>query len=126
MALFSKRKAERKDERLDRRRSLAGVPVISGNVAIRDADGGNLSLTVGMRRGNGFLDRFRPPVSTKRISLDELGSFVVRRIDGRAAVQDIIDAFVAEYQTNRREAELCIVEFLKSLLERSVIGIAIK
>ena len=118
--------AKRKEERLDRRRSLAGVPLINENVTVGDGGGPSLPISVRTRRGSGFLDRFRPPVTDRRINLDELGSFVLRRIDGRATVRDLIDAFAAEYQTNRREAELSIVEFLKSLMERRVISIKVK
>jgi hypothetical protein len=41
-------------------------------------------------------------------------------------VLDIIDAFTARFAANRREAELSVVDFLKELVKRRVLSIAIK
>jgi len=122
MSLFSRTK----QKPLDRRRSLTGVPVMNENVTIEPADGDNLILTVKLQRGRGLLARFQPAVMTRRVKLDQLGSFVVRQIDGKRSVLEIIDLFVERYKTNRREAELSVVSFLKSLIERHVVSVAIK
>ena len=117
---------KRKTAPLDRRESLAGVPVLNNGVELLGEAGENLMLSVKVFRGRGFLDRFRPEEMTRKIRLDELGSFVVRQINGKRDVLKIIDAFVGKYKTNRREAELSVVAFLKSLVQRNVISIAIK
>ena len=114
-----------KQEPIDRRRSLASVPVLNQDVTVEDDGGETAAITVRVPRGNRFLDRFRPKVMTRRITLDPLGTFVVRQITGQATVRHIVDAFIARYKTNRREAELCIVEFLKSLTGRGAISIAV-
>ena len=114
-------------ERLDRRRSLAGIPVLNANVTADRGDERRLTLTIRTkRREKGLLSRFQPAVMTRRLKLDELGSFVLSRIDGESDVMGIVDAFVTRYQVNRREAELSIVEFLKSLARRNVISIVIE
>ena len=114
-------------ERLDRRRSLAGIPVLNADVTADRGDERRLTLTIRTkRREKGLLSRFQPAVMTRRLKLDELGSFVLSRIDGESDVMCIVDAFVTCYQVNRREAELSIVEFLKSLARRNVISIVIE
>ena len=110
----------------DRYESMAGVPVLNKGVSIADEQAEKLSLTVTIKRGNGFLDRFRPTVMNRRIKLDELGSFVVRLIDGKRNMLDIVAAFEAKYKTNRRETQLSVVAFLKSLARKGVASIVIE
>ena len=111
---------------LDRRRSLAGVPVLNEGVAVSDAAPGRVNVTVRVARGRGWLARFQPAVMERTVKLDELGTFVFRQIDGQQPVEAIVEQFLAQYRTNRREGELSTVAFLKSLAERGVISIAIR
>ena len=123
--MFSNKKKQ-KEPQIDRRRSLAGVPIVNENVKIDAADEDKVVVSVTFERGNGFLDRFKPAVMTSCVELDELGSFGLGQIDGKKSVADIIDAFVERYRANRREMELSVVAFMKSLMERRVISILIK
>lgn len=111
---------------IDRRRSLDGIPVLNDGVSTRQRGDGNMDIVIRSARGRGFLARFMPPVLEKRFKLDELGSFVLAEIDGRHSVIEIVNAFVARYRTNRREAELSTVAFLRSLAERKLISIVIR
>lgn len=122
--LFKKKPT--KQPQIDRRQSLAGIPIVNENVTIDDRDGDNVVVRVTLERGTGFLDRFKPPKLTSRVELDELGSFALGQIDGNKTVSEIIDAFVNRYRANRREMELSVVAFFKSLMERRVISIMIK
>lgn len=119
-------KTKKQDKRLDRRRSLAGIPVFNENVTIDDRDADKVVVCITIQRGNAFLDRFRPPVMTHRVELDELGSFALGQIDGHTNVSGIIDAFVERYRAGRREMELSVVAFMKSLMERRVISILVE
>jgi len=114
------------EPRVDRRRSLAGVPALNDNVLIDRSNDQAWVLTIKLPRGKGWFSRFMPPTITKRHELDELGTFVLKQVDGRRRVLDIVDAFVARYKTNRREAELSVVKFFKSLIERRIVSIIIK
>ena len=117
--------ARNKQQAPDRRQSLEGVPVLHRGVAIAYAENGNAVLTIRVKRGRGFLARFQPPEMEKVVRLDELGTFVLKQIDGKTTTRDIILRFIEKYRTNRREAELSAVEFLKSLAHRGVLSIAI-
>ena len=122
MGVFSDTKAPE----IDRRAALAGIPVLMPGVELENGDDGRTTAVVHLKRPNGFLARFMHPVSSKRIRLDEIGSYVLSSIDGRRSVMQIIDLFVAKYRMNQREAELSVAEFLKSLVKRNVIAIGIR
>ena len=85
------RKTDKQTPRLDRRRSLAGIPVLNENVTLTDSEDGKVLVTLRIERGNGFWARFQPRVMRRSTRLDDLGSFVIRQIDGRRTVADIID-----------------------------------
>ncbi len=86
---------------------------------------GNLTVIVHLKRRRGWLGRLQPPTFSRTYKLDELGSFVLRQIDGRRTAGAIIDDFVREYKVNRREAELCVTQFMKMLVHRQVICIIV-
>lgn len=111
---------------LDKRSSLAGIPVVNESVTSETRDDGNLTVTVSLKRGHGILARFQPRKMERPYRLDELGSFVWRQIDGKRSARKIVDAFAARYKVNRREAELSVVEFIKMLTQRQAISIVIK
>ena len=114
-----------KEPKIDRRRSLSGVPVLNEGVQVAtEAD--RATLVVRRNRPNGFLARFQPRVLERTVKLDELGTFVLKQIDGQKDVLRIIDAFIGQYRINRREAELSIVAFIRSLAERRVISVVIR
>ncbi|MCA1808452.1 MAG: PqqD family protein [Lentisphaerae bacterium] len=112
---------------VDRRQSLEAVPVMNQGVRFEDEqDTGRVVITVRQQRGNGFLARFQPPFIERTVRLDELGSFVFKRIDNQRSTLRIIEDFAGRYRVNRREATLSTVEILKSLVKRGIISIAIK
>ncbi len=95
-------------------------------VELENGDDGRMTAIVHLKRPDGFLARFMHPVSSKRIRLDEIGSYVVSQIDGKRNVMEIIGQFTGKYRINKREAELSIAEFLGSLVKRNVIAIGIR
>lgn len=110
---------------LDRRQSLEAVPALNADVEVTYEAPDRACLVVSRRRGTGWLARFQPAVMKKTVRLDTLGTFVLGLVDGRRPVRWIVDAFAAQYQLNRREAELSIVAFLRSLAQRRLIAIVI-
>ncbi|NQT93055.1 MAG: PqqD family protein [Lentisphaerae bacterium] len=117
---------QRKAVKIDRRRSLAGVPVRNGGVFEKERTEDGLELVIVLKRGAGFLARFQPPVMERRLKLDELGCFVFDQIDGKRNTRQIVDAFAARYGVNRREAELSCVQFLRMLAQRHAVSITVK
>ena len=113
---------------INREQSLTGVPMINEGVRVqpREEDVQRLELVIRLRRGGGFLSRFMPPTLERKVKLDELGTLVFGLIDGRRNVREIVEAFLARYRVNRREAELSTVEFIRSLAQRQAISIVIR
>ena len=127
--LLGPKKDEQKKQELDRRQSLAGVPVFNQNVSIRrDEENSNRWLIVVKTRGKkqGFLSRFGPTPAERHFGLDQLGTFVATHIDGKHTVKDIVDAFIRKYNVNRREAELSVTQFFKMLTRKKIVSILIK
>ena len=120
--MFSKRTEK---PGIDRHRSLEGIPIVNEGVQT-SAESDRATVVVRWSRPAGFLARFQPRTMERTVRLDELGTFVLRQIDGQKDVLQIIDAFVQRYRINRREAELSTVAFLRSLAERNVISIVIR
>jgi hypothetical protein len=111
---------------LTRAQSLAAIPVFNEGVTLREQADGTVHLTVRIRRKPGFFARFQPPVMERNVKLDELGSFVVRLVDGNRSTRDVVDAFAATYKVTAREAELSCVQFFKLLAARHAISIVVK
>jgi hypothetical protein len=112
--------------KIDRKQSLEGVPVVNPGVTWKEATGGCLVVTVRVKRGRGLLGMFQPKEFDKRFELDALGSFVLTQIDGKKTAAQLTVEFVTRFKVHRREAEMCIVSFLKTLLQRCIISIAIQ
>lgn len=115
---------------VDRRLSLQGIPVVNPGVKWTAKAGAGVSgecllVTVPIGRSSGVLGWFQPERCERRVELDALGSFVLTQIDGKKTALDIAEEFVIRFKVHRREAEMCIAAFLKSLLERCIISIAI-
>ncbi len=111
---------------IDRRQALRSIPAICPGVTFAPEADGHLMAMVPVPRRRGFFGRFQAPVTTKRIRLDEIGAFVIGQINGERSVLEIVDAFASRYRGNRREAELCLADFLKSCAQRNIIAIGIR
>lgn len=59
----------------------------------------------------------------KRLELDEMGTFVWRRINGERSVRQIAEEFTAYYEVQAREAELSVTAFIKTIGQRGIIGL---
>ena len=111
---------------IDRRQSLDGIPVLNEQISCENDKTGRLVVNIKLKRGNGFLARFQPPVLERNVRLDEIGGFVFKLIDNQRSTLEIINMFLSKYCVNRREATLSVVDFLKSLIKRGVVSIVIK
>lgn len=118
-----KRRTKPRD--IDRRRSLAAVPVLHENVTVEERTVETVTLKLYSAPGSGFLDRFRPPPMARRYELDEFGTFVVRHMDREHTVHDIIKAFAPHFGMTLRESEMGVVAFIKMLMKRRMASVAV-
>lgn len=114
-------------QKIDRAQSLKAIPVLNNDVEAREVSDGRLVITVKHKPvRKGWAAVLSPKVDYRKIKLDELGTFTFGLIDGSRTVLEIIDIFQKQFKTNRREAELSCVEFMKLLASRYIISLVIK
>ena len=126
MPLFRKPKPQ---PTISRREALAMVPVRNRQVEATPQPGGVVLLTYplaikpwfGKLAGKVGMWDDRPLI--KKLELDEMGTFVWERIDGRNSVKDIARLFTEHYQVQAREAELSVTAFIKDIGQRGIIGL---
>ena len=61
----------------------------------------------------------------RRIALDEIGAYVWDMCDGETTVRTMIGRFTDKYKLNRKEAEVSMVEYLRTLAKKGLIGIIV-
>ena len=62
----------------------------------------------------------------RKITLDALGTEVWQLCTGRATVAQIIEALADKYQLNRKEAEVSLLSYLKTLGQKRFIGLVLE
>jgi len=128
--------ARRRAVQLSRREILAGVPfrnpLIEWEVRAVENPGGEATDEVVLRvprRQDPFfrlLNRLFEGPSHKQVILDELGSDVWRMCDGRTSMETLIQALASRHKLERREVEVSLTTYLKTLARRGFIGLRIE
>lgn len=118
--------ARRQYDDIDRRRALEGIPVINPGVKIESDTSGNSRVSLMLRRGAGIFDWMRPKESPRSYDLDEFGTYVIKMVDGKKTVLEMINAFEERFKMSRREVELSVVAFLKLLMQRHVLSLTVE
>ncbi|NQT85213.1 PqqD family protein [bacterium] len=119
---FRRRKPE-----LSREQSLASVPLRNTAVREEETDEGFVRLVIPRRDSlwvRCMAKVFYVP-KARRVTLDEIGTFVWRQCDGAHNVRSIIKALCTRYKLHRKEAEVSVVTYLRQLAKRGLLGIAV-
>lgn len=58
----------------------------------------------------------------RKITLDEVGSEVWQMCNGRTTVAQMIEELSGKYQLNRKEAEVSLLAYLKTLAQKRFVG----
>ena len=120
---------KRKEPVLSRKKSLGSVVVKNADIKEETAGSGDITLTVSRNTGALFakiMVRYFGLPEKKKIILDERGSFIWKCCDGKVTVGEMIERFSGTYNLNRKEAEVSIVYFIKSLARRGLAGVVIQ
>ena len=130
--LFRRKKKEEEEEKKEefrpppftKRDLLAARPIRNPMIEWEKSEEGSIILYVKQKPSK--VEKLIAGRSTrkriKRIVLDEVGSFVWELCDGKHTVQDIIKALAEKYKLRRIEAERSLIEFLKMLSQRMLVG----
>lgn len=125
MALFGKK---RKVPSISRKASLDSKPVQNQALRVERQDDGTIVLCAKQRHkglGKALAKLSKIEDLEKRYSLDELGAFVWDMCDGQTTVRAMINRFAEKHRLSRKEAEISMVEYLKSLAGKGIIGIVV-
>jgi hypothetical protein len=116
-------------ETLNRAESLACIPRHNDEIDWQELDNGDIMFTYAIPLSR-FLTALHQKFSknqaelpTKKLQLDQMGSFVWNLIDGKNSVKDIIRIFSHDYKVTSQEAETAVAAFLKTLGQRGFIGL---
>jgi len=60
-----------------------------------------------------------------RVELDEIGAFVWEMCDGRTTVREMIARLSERHRIGRKEAEVSLTAFLKSLMRRGLVSVIV-
>ena len=73
-----------------------------------------------------LLSKFFYIPKQRKITLDEVGSVVWQMCNGRNSVGKMIDLLSDEYNLNRKEAEVSLLQYLKTLGQKRFIGFVLE
>ena len=62
----------------------------------------------------------------RKIALDELGTYVWDLCDGQTPVKKIISLFASKHKLGKKEAEVSVVEYMKQLTKKGVLGLMVE
>jgi hypothetical protein len=117
----------RRQKPLSREQSLGSIPLRNQAVRTERTDEGHARLVVPRRDAwwiRAFAKVFYVP-KNRRITLDEIGTYVWDQCDGEQNVRQIIQALCKRYRLHRKEAEVSVVAYLRQLAKRGLVGIAV-
>lgn len=69
--------------------------------------------------GNGLV--LMAPRGTATHSLDEVGAFIWRQFDGRRSLAGVVEALIAEYDVDSRQAADDVRSFVAELIEADLV-----
>ena len=110
--------------KLTRTAMMGSRPRLNPVVSITLLDTGLLRMVYD-KAGGGMLRWLRKAFAvpeTVEVLLDEIGSAVVRRIDGKETVAGLMAYVADELKLSRKEAEIALLKYLDMLARRNLIG----
>ncbi len=97
------------------------VPRLAPGVSTEAAPGGAQGIRLrSAPQRRGWLGRRLGLADSIAVELDDLGAFVVQRLDGRP-LDEIAAAVAGHLRLTRREAETCTADFLRQLINRRLV-----
>ena len=124
MAIFSKDKGPK----LSRAAMLASRPTRNDSLRWEQSDEGEVRVVV--ERQETWKVKLLSKVfyipKERKITLDEVGTEVWQMCNGRNSVGQMIDLLSEKYQLNRKEAEVSLLQYLKTLGQKRFVGFVLE
>jgi hypothetical protein len=117
MPLFGKKKEPPKvsPERLYR-----SIPIANPRVRYEEDAEGIVTILIPIATGDS-----KQPERTAKIKLDVIGSKVWKKIDGKTPFNEIVQWMKKEFMLTEREAEVSLSMFMKSLVDKKLVALAL-
>lgn len=109
---------------LTREHAMSARPVRNPSLEWRENDDGEAVVTLPRRSdltGKFLAWMFFVPES-RPLVLDDVGSFVWKHCDGEHTVAVLVTLLAKEYQVGKREMEVSLTEYLRTLGKRGMVG----
>ena len=118
---------KRKTPQLSRRQTLACRVVRNPEVIERIRDAGDLELTLALKpaRWTRLLGRDPEVPAIRKYQLDDLGRYVWEQAADSPTVESLIRQFAEHHKINIRESEVSVTAFLRSMMQRGLVGMAV-
>ncbi|MSR84198.1 MAG: PqqD family protein [Candidatus Latescibacteria bacterium] len=117
-----------KTPKLSRQAMLNSRPARNELLSWEQTEAGEVQITI--QRQDTWKVRLLSKVfyipKERKITLDALGTEVWQLCTGRATVGQIIEALAEKYQLNRKEAEVSLLSYLKTLGQKRFIGFVLE
>lgn len=119
-----------REESLSREEALSRIPEKNSQVREERQDSGEMLLAypAAVRPWlSGIVKRLHPnrgesrPI-IRKLQLDQLGTDVWELLDGKHSVDQVIKAFARKHRLHPKEAEVSVVQFLRELGRRGLVG----
>ncbi len=124
--IFGKKKPEKT---LPREKFLKLKPVRNPYLKWSKSEKGEITIMLELKqtKKTGFLSKLfsLPKEVTKKVALDEVGSFVWEMCDGQHTVEEIIEELAERYKMMRQETEVALMTYFQQLTRRKFIGVLI-
>jgi hypothetical protein len=113
--------------RLERKQALAGRPVRNPDLPYQRQENGEVAIT--LRRRRDLLTRLLSLLFViprqKQVVLDDVGADIWELCDGEHTVEELIASIASKYKLEPREAEVSLLNYLRQLGRRRLIGILV-
>lgn len=118
---------KKKEKKISRERFLGSVPVKNPVIKWEEANDGTITLIIPRNPSSlpSFLQKQLSLPQEKKVKLDEIGSKVWLKIDGKTNMQEFIEWFSNEYKVSLREAEVSLNMFFSELSKRGFIAMLV-
>lgn len=114
---------KKKKRVISRDRFLQSVPIKNPGLSWEEENDGTITLKI-PRSKKGLLRLLSGPADLpdyRQVKLDEIGSKVWKKIDGKADMKDFMEWMNQEFKMNSREAELSLALFMEKLSDKTYI-----
>jgi hypothetical protein len=115
---------------ISREQSLEAVPVVNPSVRAVKSSAGLITLEIPRREdrlGRILITVCRvSPDVTKKIKLDDIGTFVWEMCDGKATIRVMIERLREQYRLEWKEAEVALVAFMRQLMRKRLVALLVE